>query len=192
MSKPKIILGSGSPRRRELLAPFYNFQILKPAIDESPKRGEKSRAYLRRIVLGKWKDVEARVEALAKGAVILSADTIVLHREKILGKAKNVAEAKKMLKQLSNQSHQVITIFSVGRAGKKPKLVSESTKIEFRKLQDHEIQAYVDSGEWQGKAGAYAIQGKAAYFVSKVSGSLTNVIGLPLEKVLPELTRIAR
>ncbi len=114
---------------------------------------------------------------------VLAADTIVVLGSKILGKAKNATEAKKILKSLSGKKHFVITAVCMGSKSNL-KTFEVSTAIRFRKISDEEIKDYLRSGEWKDKAGAYGIQGKAKAFVEEIRGSLTNVIGLPLEKVL--------
>lgn len=181
-TKPLLILGSASPRRKELLAPHFRLRLAKPDIDESPQKGEAARSYVRRMARSKWEMLCARQYK----APILTADTIVVLGGKILGKPAHRHEARKMLRLLSGNTHEVITAVCFGnsRSLKPQHLFHVVTKIRFRNLSTLELEAYLKSGEWKGKAGAYAIQGKAAHFVAEIRGSLTNVIGLPLERVL--------
>ena len=118
--------------------------------------------------------------------MVLGADTIVVLKNRIIGKAKNAKEAQLILSQLSGRTHEVITGVCLGSSQKSKKLFLVTTKISFRKLSAKEIEAYIQSGEWRSKAGAYGIQGRASIFVSEIRGSITNVIGLPVERVLDE------
>lgn len=180
----QIVLGSGSPRRRELLRDFYRLKIIVPEVDESPRRSESVRAYLSRIVRAKYKDVQSRIQ---NSHVILCADTCVAMNEKLYLKPGSRKEAEKFLKSFSDNTHQVITAVAVGKSGLRPRVRLLSTSVRFRKLKESEIRRYLSSGEWKGKAGAYAIQGEAAQMVAQIRGSLTNVIGLPLEESLQML-----
>ena len=171
-----LILASASPRRRELLERVGVPIRVQPAdVDETPHAGEDPRAYVARIALSK-------VRAVA-GTWVLAADTTVTIGGAILGKAEDALEAAAMLRQLSGRVHQVITAFAL--TGRPPRTIS--TDVEFIQLDERAIADYVASGEWRGKAGAYAIQGIAAAFVRGVRGSVTNVIGLPLVEVLEAL-----
>jgi septum formation protein len=149
---------------------------VRPAdVDETPHANEEPRAYVARIA-------EAKLAAVSADFV-LAADTTVTIDGKILGKAESPDEAAAMLRALSGRVHQVITAFALTRAGTR----TVSTEVEMIDLDDAAIAAYVASGEWRGKAGAYAIQGIAAAFIVGVRGSVTNVIGLPLVEVLAAL-----
>src|ERR1700733_10217353 len=152
---------------------------VRPAdVDETPRSGEDPRAYVVRIA-------EAKRAAIrpAPGDVVLAADTVVTIDGAILGKAADEREAAEMLRMLSGRVHHVITAFALTGAATR----TISTDVEMIALDDAAIAAYVASGEWRGKAGAYAIQGIAAAFVVGVRGSVTNVIGLPLVEVLAAL-----
>jgi septum formation protein len=171
-----LILASASPRRRELLERVGVPIAVQPAdVDETPHAGEDPRAYVARIALSKVRAVP--------GTWVLAADTTVTIDGAILGKAGDAAEAAAMLRQLSGRIHQVITAFAL--TGHEPRTVA--TEVEMIELDERAIADYVASGEWRGKAGAYAIQGIAAAFVRGVRGSVTNVIGLPLAEVLEAL-----
>jgi septum formation protein len=186
--KEKIILASASPRRKELLSPYYRLKVVPAHIQEKVKRGEPPLKFVKRISLDKWKKVSSQEKY--KNEVVLAADTIVVVNKQILGKPRSKKDALKMLKSLSGKSHWVISSVVVGKASKK-KQVTIKTKIFFRKLSVLDLSSYIKSGEWKGKAGAYAIQGKAMAYVDTIQGSLTSVIGLPLEESL-SLIRAAK
>lgn len=183
MSAQRLILASASPRRKDLLSPFFKLRIRPAEIDESVKKNESARSYVRRMARSKWQVIAEKFS----NEMVLAADTIVVLKNRIIGKAKNAKEARLILSQLSGRTHEVITGVCLGSSQKSKKLFLVTTKISFRKLSAKEIEAYIQSGEWKSKAGAYGIQGRASVFVSDIRGSITNVIGLPLERVLGEL-----
>ena len=172
----KFILGSGSPRRKELLAQLGIIPdaILPPDINEDPKRGELPRPYCARL---------AREKALAIPAgpddIILTADTTVALGRRILGKPTDAGEAARFLTDLGGRRHQVITAIAVRRGDKIWGRESVSA-VKMKRLSDLELNTYLASMEWQGKAGAYAIQGAAGAFIPWISGSFTGIVGLPL------------
>lgn len=173
---PRLILGSGSPRRRELLAQIgvTPDEIRPPEIDETPLKGELPRAYADRLAAEKG-------EALAAGedALILTADTVVAAGRRILGKPESEAEAAEFLLFLSGRRHRVITAVAL-RLDARAWARRVETSVRFKRLSDAEISAYIRSGEWRGKAGGYAIQGVAGAFIPAINGSYSNVVGLPL------------
>ncbi len=175
-SKLKFILGSGSPRRKELLAQLGIIPdaILPPDINEDPRRGELPRPYCARL---------AREKALAIPAdpddIILTADTTVALGRRILGKPADAGEAARFLTDLGGRRHQVITAIAVKRGDKIWSRESVSA-VKMKRLSDAELNTYLASNEWQGKAGAYAIQGAAGAFIPWISGSFTGIVGLPL------------
>jgi septum formation protein len=175
-----LILASASPRRRELLERVgIAIEVIPADVDETPRAGEAPRAYVARIA-------DAKVRAGARsGRWVLAADTTVTIDGEILGKAATGDDAAAMLRQLSGRVHEVITAFAL--EGHRPQRGVVATEVEFSTIDDAAIAGYVASGEWRGKAGAYAIQGIAAAFVRAVRGSVTNVIGLPLAEVLDAL-----
>jgi septum formation protein len=177
----KIILASASPRRKFLLRPFYHLKIVPTDIDERQLKGELPLTYVRRVALEKWKAASAHI---TRGEIIVSADTVVILGRTIFGKPRDRTHAAKTLRALSGKTHKVVTAIVVGRAGFQPKMKTVRTSVELRELHAREIAQYIESGEWRGKAGSYAIQGHAGAFVSKISGSLTCVVGLPLEETL--------
>ena len=179
------MLASASPRRRGFLHQLgYPFEAVTPATEEKARPGEDATAYVRRNAAEKAADVAGRV---APGAVVIAADTVVVLRGRIMEKPKSVADAHGMLRALSGQVHQVITGFCVrgpDRHGAGTvRVESVATDVEFKELGDAEIAAYIESGEPMDKAGAYAIQGRAAYMIRRIRGSYTNVVGLPLTEL---------
>lgn len=178
-ARPAFILGSASPRRQELLAQIGIIpdRILPADIDETPLKGEPPRDYALRMALQKA-DASA---ALAKDseAVILAADTVVVAGRRILGKPADDTEARAFLVLLSGRRHKVITSLAVRRGAQGVSRLVETT-VRMRPLGAAEIDGYIASGEWRGKAGGYAIQGLASAFVPWIQGSFSAVVGLPL------------
>ncbi|MBL4750243.1 MAG: septum formation protein Maf [Amylibacter sp.] len=174
----KLVLGSASPRRLQLLAQIGVVpDAVRPAdIDETPLKAELPLAYARRLAVGK-----AQAIVLETDEIALCADTVVAVGRRILGKPENTAQAIEFLKLLSGRRHRVITAVTV-KSG--PRLLEKqvTTSVKFKHLSDAEISAYIRSDEWQGKAGGYAIQGIAAVFIPWISGSYSNVVGLPLSQ----------
>ena len=182
-NKPRLILASSSPRRRELLAQIgLAPDEIRPAdIDETPLKGELPLAYAGRLAREK-----AHAVTLGPGEVILSADTVVAAGRRIMGKPSDEAEARRFLNLLSGRRHRVITGFCV-RSEARAHCRSVETSVRFKSLDQDEIDAYIASQEWQGKAGGYAIQGLASAFIPWISGSYSNVVGLPLSQVCGSL-----
>lgn len=174
-----LVLASASPRRRELLERVGVALTVRPThIDESVLPGEAPLPYVRRVALAKATAAIRRADQWA-----LAADTIVVVDDDILGKAADEAEAASMLRRLAGRTHQVTT--AVALCGPGPTRALEVTSdVDVVALDDTAIADYVASGEWRGKAGAYAVQGIAAALVRAVRGSVTNVIGLPLAEVV--------
>jgi septum formation protein len=184
--KPDLILASASPRRRDLLEQIgiVPAKIAPVDMDETPQQNEKPLQYVKRLA-------GAKASAAAKkhkASQILAADTIVTAGGKILGKPSDKAEAEKFLKLLSGRRHRVITSVAVISPKGKLSQKTVTTIVSFKRLNHDEINWYLESDEWQGKAGAYAIQGKAGAFVKKINGSYTNVVGLPLYETLAILS----
>lgn len=181
----KIILASGSPRRRALLSELgLTFEIYKPDADESHSPDEAPEKLCARLS-------RLKAESGAKkfpDAIIIAADTIVVIDGKILGKPKNRGEAFEMLKTLQDREHVVMTGVCVCENSRILSHV-ESTRVKFRPLSDEQIRAYISTGECDDKAGAYAVQGKGSLLVEKINGDYFNVVGLPvcsLGKMLSE------
>ena len=172
----KIILASGSPRRRELLKDLgIEFEIYRPDVDESRLENEKPEDLCLRL---------SRLKAMSgarkfPGSIIIAADTIVVIDNRILGKPKDRDDAFNMLKILQGREHEVITGVSVALDGK---IISRAghTLVKFTVLNDSEIREYISCGESDDKAGAYAIQGRGAALIEGINGDYFNVVGLPL------------
>lgn len=180
-----IVLASSSPRRRDFLKNMgITFEVQKPNIDESVIFGESPKDYVVRLSKEK-----ARVIAdLNKGRIVLAADTIVVCDDEILGKPKDREDAKRILRTLSNRTHEVMTSFCVIKDDEEIQHL-ECTKVTFDKLDETLIEIYVASGECDDKSGAYAVQGIGAMFINKVEGSVSSVVGLPISQVRNVLGR---
>ena len=184
IGRPKLVLASGSPRRVTLINQAgIEPDALRPTdIDETPKRGELPRACANRLARGKAEAALqlVNVDEELRGAYILSADTVVAVGRRILPKADLLDEAAQCLRLLSGRNHRVHTaVCLVTPTGAFRQRLVE-TKVRFKRLNDEDIEAYLASGEWRGKAGAYAAQGIAGSFIVKLVGSYSNVVGLPL------------
>lgn len=189
---PKLVLASASPRRLMLLSQIgVKPDGLRPAsIDETPKRGEMPRALAGRLAKAKAlaaRDQIANDPALAD-AHILAADTVVALGRRILLKPEQIEEASYSLQLLSGRAHRVVTSVTLITPDDKIRSKIVDTRVRFKHLSRNEIEAYIASREWRGKAGGYAIQGVAGCFVQKLTGSYTNVVGLPLTEVAAMLT----
>jgi len=184
----RIVLASASPRRLELLASAgVEFDVFASDIPEEPIPGEVPADFSVRLAKDKAVATAARVE----GRWFIGADTIVVCDGEIMGKPADETDAVRMLNKLSGVPHEVITgyaIYDKGRDGLLCKAVV--TKVFFKGLRDDEISAYVATGCPMDKAGAYAIQGGAAYMVERIDGSYTNVVGLPLCEVVEDLRKL--
>jgi septum formation protein len=176
--RPRLVLASASPRRVELLRQvgLPPDEIDPAEVDESPLKGELPRDYAKRIA-------EAKLDAVAArhaGAIVLAADTVVAKGRRILPKAEDADTARECLKLLSGGRHRVFGAVSLCAADGRRVLRVVMTVVTFKRLSHREAANYVASREWEGKAGGYAIQGRAAGFVRQVNGSYSNVVGLPL------------
>ena len=176
-----LILASASPRRAELLrAAAIDFEIVPANIDESVQATEHPEEYARRLARSKALDVLQRV---GEERAVLAADTIVAVDGEILGKPVDENDARRMLRILSGRAHDVVTAVCLARRAHELFIDHEVTTVEFAPLSDAEIAWYAASGEPVDKAGGYAIQGLASRFVNRISGSYTNVVGLPVALV---------
>lgn len=171
-----FILGSGSPRRRELLAQIgvVPDDIRPPDINEDPLKGELPRPYCQRITREKVAAVRASGDD-----VVLCADTTVALGRRIMGKPADLAEAERFLRVLSGRRHRVITAVAVRRGERLWQRDVVST-VRMKVLSETDINGYLDTDDWQGKAGGYAIQGPAGALIPWISGSFTGIVGLPL------------
>ncbi|MCV2446917.1 MULTISPECIES: Maf family protein [Paracoccus] len=184
---PELVLGSASPRRLELLRQIgiVPDRVLPTEIDETPRRGEAPRDYVQRMA----REKAMAGEALSPHAALLCADTAVVAGRRILGKPADAAEARRFLELLSGRRHRVLTSVALACAGRLRERLVETT-VRFRPLTAGQIDAYLASGEWQGKAGGYAIQGRASAFVVWMQGSYSAVVGLPLAETATLLAAI--
>jgi septum formation protein len=175
---PPLVLASASPRRLDLLRQVgHEPATIDPAdIDETPRAGELPRAYALRMALAKLAVVKER----HAGALVLAADSVVVCSRRILPKTEVEAEARDCLVRLSGRRHRVLGGVAVAGPDGRVRTRLVETMVRFKRLEAAEIDAYLASGEWRGKAGGYAIQGRAAAFVAFLSGSYSNVVGLPL------------
>ncbi|MCW8935243.1 MAG: Maf family nucleotide pyrophosphatase [Gammaproteobacteria bacterium] len=173
---PLITLASASPRRRELLEQIQVSYSVYPAnIDETHIEGESALQFVQRLALEKARCVYRKFPERPA----LGADTIVVINQQILGKPDNQDHAKRMLKMLSGQTHQVMTAVAICD-GEAEHLQVCTSEVEFAQLNDKQVEAYCSTGEPIGKAGAYAIQGVAAQFIKNIKGSYSSIMGLPL------------
>ncbi|MEM0923132.1 MAG: nucleoside triphosphate pyrophosphatase [Pseudomonadota bacterium] len=174
----RLILGSASPRRRDLLAQIgvVPDELRAAEIDETPLKGELPRVYAERMALEKNR-------AVAGEGLVLTADTVVSAGRRILGKPGDAAEAAEFLRLLGGRRHRVTTGICLSH-GAEIRQRTVETRVRLKRLSAAEVAAYLALGEWQGKAGGYAIQGHAAAFIPDISGSYSNVVGLPLTETL--------
>jgi septum formation protein len=176
----RIILASASPRRAELLrAAGIDFDVMPANVDETVHASETPNAYVRRVAEAKARAFAGR----AGGRIVLAADTTVVIDGEMLGKPIDDQDAKRMLGLLSGRCHDVITGVTVLVGAEMTTRVT-STSVEFAHLTEHEIDWYLATGEPRDKAGAYAIQGYASRFVTRIDGSYSNVVGLPVALVI--------
>src|ERR1044071_9944394 len=187
MSAP-LVLASESPRRLALLAQagITPDAVLPAAIDEAAKKGELPRVHAQRLAVEKAR--KAMSEWNGKTAFILAADTVVAVGRRILPKARNDEEVRACLALLSGRRHQVITAVALITPGGKLKLRVAQTRVSLLRLSQAQIEAYVECREGVGKAGGYAIQGRAEMLIKEISGSYSNVVGLPLALTIAMLT----
>jgi septum formation protein len=182
--RPKIVLASGSPRRLSLLGQIgLEPDALMPAeVDETPERGELPRTLAQRLAREKAEKVRGAVrdDEKLKGAYIVGADTVVAVGRRILPKPDLMEEAAACLRLLSGRTHRVYTGICLVTPKNAVKARLVETRVRFKRLSSLDLDSYLASGEWRGKAGGYAIQGLAGSFVVKLVGSYTNVVGMPL------------
>ena len=174
-------LASRSPRRAELLSRLgYAFGTLELDIPEHRGPAESAGEYVRRVAREKAGAGLLQVMTVP-GAIVLGADTEVVLDDEVFGKPRDATDAAAMLRKLSGRTHQVISAVSVVSASREAQVVSES-QVTFARLHDEDIAEYLSSGEWEGKAGAYGIQGRAQVLIAHLSGSFSGVMGLPMHE----------
>ena len=179
MPKKRLILASNSPRRIVLLKSLgYHFDVVPHDIEECIHGNALPTELVQNLAFLKASDVARRVD----NAIIISADTVIVHKKSILGKPKDVSDAKRILSILSDSEHDIISGVCVMEMPSRKKMLRiERTHIKMRNIKDEEIEKYILTGEPMDKAGAYAIQGEGRKFVEKIDGSYSNAVGLPLE-----------
>ena len=185
---PKLCLASQSPRRRQLLENLgLPFSVILPSGDEKTPTVAGLEAGTRENALMKARAVAA---GLKGEFVTIGADTLVAIDGVVLGKPRDHAEAKEMLRQLSGREHTVVTGLALVDSKGKSRPSHDTSRVKFRNLSDAEIDEYVATREPHDKAGSYAVQGLGALFIERIDGSYTNVMGLPIEKLLTELAAL--
>ena len=196
MKNQKVILASGSPRRKELLTwAGVRFEIMVSDVDETPLKKETPAAMVKRLSHEKALAVGQKIMASGETAVIIAADTTVVSPQgKILGKPVDEKDALKMISAIQGKTHTVLTGYSLAKVskGKVVKTVSKvvKTQVTMRKLSKVDQEFYLSKGESMDKAGAYAAQGYGMVLIEKINGSYTNVVGLPMKEVLEDLHKI--
>jgi septum formation protein len=185
----KLILASASPRRAQVLRDAgLDFQIISSALDETPFDGESPQDLVRRLAENKAHLVAHRAIA---PALIIAADTVVAVDSRTFGKPRDASEAREMLRQLAGRTHSVHSGLAVIRLPDETlRLELETTQVSFAPLSDHEIAAYISSGEPFDKAGAYAVQGRGGRFITRIEGCYFNVVGLPLARLYGVLRKM--
>lgn len=175
---PRLILASSSPRRRDLLAQIGIIPdaIIAPAIDEMPLRDELPRLYAARMAASKCAAITE------PGAFILAADTVVAAGQRILPKAEDAPTARQCLDLLAGRRHQVFSAITIRAPDGRSRSRIVLSRVGIARLDDRQREAYLASTEWHGKAGGYAIQGRAAAFIDFLAGSYSGVVGLPLHE----------
>ncbi|PIE56651.1 MAG: hypothetical protein CSA34_03310 [Desulfobulbus propionicus] len=186
-SNGELILASNSPRRRDMLSSLgLQFSICPADIDEQLRPGEQPAIYARRLALSKAR----RISSQHREATVIGADTVVVQDGRIHGKPGNDAAALHTLRQLQGRRHQVITAVAVIHCNKKVETVFDSTtEVVFGAFDDNILSAYIRTGEPADKAGSYGIQGIGAFLVTSITGSYSNVVGLPLDRLLTTLIK---
>ncbi len=178
-----IVLGSGSPRRRELLEQLgLTFTVIAPDVDESPLPGEDPIAYVGRVAIDKV-SAAFSADGVAPDSLVIAADTTVEIDGEIIAKPVDIDDARAMLRRLSGRTHRVHTGVALKR-GDRVVTATVTSLVKFVALTDETIEWYVRTGEPLDKAGAYAIQGAGSVLVESVEGSVSNIIGLPLHTVV--------
>jgi septum formation protein len=184
LSRPKLVLASGSPRRVSLMNQAgIEPDALRPAdVDETPRQGELPRVCANRLACAKAATALAAIgtDDDVYGAFILAADTVVAVGRRILPKPELVDEAAQCLRLLSGRSHRVYTALCLVTPKRRYRQRVVETRVRFKRLSNDDVDSYLGTGEWRGKAGGYAAQGLAGTFIVKMVGSYSNVVGLPL------------
>lgn len=183
---PSLLLASASPRRRQFLLELgFSFELVAAPTDETPRDGEPADQLARRLA----REKAAAALTSLPGAVVLAADTVVVLDDEPLGKPRDEADFRRMMRALSGRTHEVVTGVAARVIGGETYDDAVHTRVTFRPLDDAQIDWYWATGEPHDKAGGYAIQGRAGAFIERIDGSHSNVIGLPLVETLALLER---
>lgn len=183
----KIILASNSPRRREILGDFIDFEIITREINEIKDDTFSPWTTVMGLAFGKGIEVAKENE----DSIVLSADTLVELDGKLMGKPKNRDDAREMIKSLSGNVHNVYTGYAIFKLSQAVKYVDyDKSSVKFYELSDEEVENYLDTLEYEDKAGAYGIQGKGALLVKEIRGDFFNIVGLPIGKINRDLIRL--
>lgn len=176
----RVILASNSPRRREILGKYIDFEAVTAEVSEDNDFYKSPETLVMALAFEKANSVAAKYE----DAIVIGADTVVEIEGEILGKPKSREDAKRMMEKLRGKSHRVITGFSIIDLSFDKKYMDyEVTEVIFKDLSDEEIEAYLNKAEYMDKAGAYGIQEEAALFVEKIEGDYLNIVGFPISKI---------
>lgn len=186
--KRKIILASGSPRRKELLSQIgLKFDIAQSDYEEDMTKNLTSHKLAKKLAYGKAKDVAQKI----KSGVVIGCDTFIEYKKRKIGKPKSKDEARSILRSISGQAIKIYSgIAIIDKDNGKKRVDYEMTKVKIKKLSLGEIEDYIKTGEPMDKAGAFAIQGRGAIFIEKIDGCYSNVIGLPLYKLYINLQKL--
>jgi len=185
-----LCLASSSPRRKELLKKFnLEFDCYSPHIDEIPKKNEQAESFVKRMAIEKGRKIHQTCLILAQDVIILAGDTIVFFDGQILGKPETAIHAKSMLSQLNGNLHTVLSGYYILDSTSGNEITEViCTKVKFQKMPDDLLEWYVNTGEPLGKAGAYSIQGLGSILVESIAGSYNNVVGFPIEYIIPYMS----
>ncbi len=182
----KIVLASGSPRRKEYLERYnFDFRVITSDISEMVNPGESPVNFALRMSVEK---AEAVAKVCSNDEIILAADTVVVLQDRIMGKPADVSDAVDMLEKLNGNTHEVVTAYTI-LTPENNQVISNhvSTKVRFRRVTSDLIKAYVETGEPMDKAGSYSIQSTGTFLVDSIEGSYNNVVGLPVERMISDL-----
>jgi len=180
-----MILASRSPRRRAIFGALgLRFAVVSPEVAEVSRAGEDAESYVRRLAAAKARSVAARLGLRVAPPWVVGADTVVLVGDRVFGQPPDVEAARAMMEALSGRSHRVLTGVSIWSGSAQIVSFVETTAVRFRPIGREELERYLRDGDWEGKAGAYAIQGAAGVFVEAVEGDAWNVVGFPVRGFL--------
>ena len=185
-----LCLASSSPRRKELFKKFIlKFDCYSPHIDEIPKKNEQAESFVKRMAIEKGRKIHQTCLILAQDVIILAGDTIVFFDGQILGKPETAIHAKSMLSQLNGNLHTVLSGYYILDSTSGNEITEViCTKVKFQKMPADLLEWYVNTGEPLGKAGAYSIQGLGSILVESIAGSYNNVVGFPIEFIIPYMS----